>query len=89
MKYKTTVGKEIEINAISITNKDAWVALRRLQDAFVDDPSEEETEKITDAFVGLCKCAGVPADAIGYGDILNVVSILQVGDTPKNSPTPQ
>lgn len=88
MKYTTTLGTEVEISPLGLKDRDAFLAIQNLQESFKDTPSWKERFKMHDDFCDLCRMRGIDPDAVGEGDIVNVISILMNGETPKNSPTP-
>lgn len=90
MKYTTTMGVDIELKPIPLKNREAFLKCKAVLDsARAFDLAEEGSEdwhdarfKLHDNFMALCESMSIPADAVGEGDMADILSAIQTGELP-------
>ena len=89
MKYESTMGVELDVKPIGIKEREKFLAVKKVQEAFSDSPSWEERLEMHDHFLALCELCNIAGGAVGEGDIVPVISILLNGCLPSDFPTPR
>lgn len=90
MKYTTTLGKELELSPIPLTNREGFTACREvLNRAQVFEGKDQGGDDwhdarfaMHDAFFVLCDAVDIDRGAVGEGDIVNILCALQTGELP-------
>jgi len=91
MKFTTSLGVEVDVRPVALTEKDKFDAIRAVSDAFDKwGTAEDEGSVDWDAFndmreklVQLCVAVHVSPDDVGVSDANTIISILQTGAPPE------
>ena len=101
MEYTTKLGLKCDIKPMSVSDKDTFMAIKKVMKAVgeldsAQQPEDEggsseemmnSQESLMESFSGLISHMKMDCNSFTLGDVTAVLTILQTGDLPFENPT--